>query len=70
MKFYLSVLLIISSSVLPFSSYAQSKNLFNGKDLTGWYIDIPEMDNNSSLKSPFLVREGLLVSMGNEETRG
>lgn len=67
MKFYLSVLLILSSSVLPFSSYAQSENLFNGKDLTGWYIDIPEMDNDASLKSSFLVREGLLVSMGNPQ---
>ena len=38
--------------------------LFNGKDLKGWHADVPEMDKNPSLKSPFLVRNGLLVSMG------
>ena len=43
----------------------QSRSLFNGKDLTGWHQDVPDLDKNPSLKSPFLVREGLLVSMGN-----
>jgi hypothetical protein len=46
------------------SLHAQSKNLFNGKDLSGWHIDVPKMDNDSSVKSPFLVRKGMLVSMG------
>lgn len=39
--------------------------LFNGKDLNGWHADVPEMDKNPSAKSPFLVRNGLLVSRGN-----
>ncbi|CAG4998194.1 hypothetical protein DYBT9275_01950 [Dyadobacter sp. CECT 9275] len=39
-------------------------SLFNGKDLKGWHADVPEMDKNPDLKSPFLVRNGLLVSMG------
>jgi hypothetical protein len=43
----------------------QSRSLFNGKDLTGWHQDVPDLDKNPSLKSPFLVRKGLLVSMGN-----
>lgn len=38
--------------------------MFNGKDLTGWHADVPEMDKNKEVKSPFLVRDGLLVSMG------
>jgi hypothetical protein len=42
----------------------QSRSLFNGKDLTGWHQDVPDLDKNPSLKSPFLVRKGLLVSMG------
>jgi hypothetical protein len=46
------------------SLHAQSKNLFNGKDLSGWHIDVPKMDNDPSVKSPFLVRKGMLVSMG------
>nr|WP_146898320.1 DUF1080 domain-containing protein [Adhaeribacter aerolatus] len=43
---------------------AKSKSLFNGKDLTGWHADVPKMDNNPEVKSPFIVRDGLLVSLG------
>ncbi|MEL6250799.1 MAG: DUF1080 domain-containing protein [Bacteroidota bacterium] len=41
-----------------------SKSLFNGKDLSGWYMDVPDLENDSSLQKPFLVREGKLVSLG------
>lgn len=40
-------------------------SLFNGKDLTGWHADVPDMDNNPSTKNPFIVRDGMLVSLGN-----
>lgn len=63
MNFYYSAIFIVSSLAISFSSCAQSKSLFNGKDLTGWHIDVPEMDKNTTVKSPFLVREGMLVSM-------
>ena len=46
---------------------AQSYSLFNGKDLTGWHVDVPEMDTNAMAKNPFIVRKGLLVSMGNPQ---
>ena len=39
-------------------------SLFNGKDLTGWHVDVPEMDSNTAAKNPFIVRNGMLVSMG------
>jgi hypothetical protein len=39
-------------------------SLFNGKDLSGWHIDVPALDNDSTVQSPFLVRNGMLVSMG------
>ena len=42
-------------------------NLFNGNDLTGWHIDVPEMDTNALAKSPFAVRNGMLVSLSNPE---
>ena len=42
----------------------QSENLFNGRDLTGWHVDVPKMDNDPEVKSPFIVRNGLLVSLG------
>lgn len=50
-----------------FMCCAQSKNLFNGKDLTGWHVDVPAMDTVPGLKSPFIVREGKLVSLGKPE---
>lgn len=55
---------LLFSFFFLFNSNAQSINLFNGQDLSGWHIDVPEMDNNLDAKSPFLVRNGLLVSMG------
>lgn len=39
-------------------------SLFNGRDLSGWHIDVPKMDDDASIKSPFLVRNGMLVSLG------
>jgi hypothetical protein len=44
------------------------RSLFNGKDLRGWHVDIPAADSNPRLPSAFVVRNGLLVSLG--EPRG
>lgn len=53
-------------------SNAQKKettySLFNGKDLTGWHVDVPAMDNNDKAINPFIIRNGMLVSLG--EPRG
>lgn len=46
------------------SSAQKGISLFNGKDLSGWHIDIPEMDSVPEAKNPFVIRKGLLVSMG------
>jgi len=46
----------------------RAQTLFNGKDLAGWHIDVPAIDSNVRLRSPFEVRSGLLVSLG--EPRG
>lgn len=45
-------------------SQSKTKQLFNGKDLKGWHIDVPEMDKNPKAKIPFIIRNGLLVSLG------
>lgn len=42
----------------------KSINLFNGKDLNGWHIDVPAMDKDQKITSPFIVRNGMLVSLG------
>lgn len=43
---------------------AQSISLFNGKDLSGWHVDVPAMDDNPEAINPFIIRNGLLVSLG------
>ena len=45
------------------SSFGQ-ESLFDGKSLKGWYMDVPDLQKDSSLRKPFIVREGLLVSLG------
>lgn len=53
--------------ILIFSIACKSQNtesLFNGKDLTGWHVDVPEMDKNPQAINPFIVRDGHLVSLG------
>lgn len=55
---------IVLLLIMQHKAAAQTRSLFNGKDLTGWHADVPEMDSNASVKSPFLVRNGLLVSLG------
>jgi hypothetical protein len=40
-------------------------NLFNGKDLAGWHMDVPALDKDPSGAKPFIVRNGVLVSLGN-----
>jgi hypothetical protein len=42
----------------------QSVSLFNGEDLSGWHVDVPAMDDNPNAKCPFIVRDGMLVSLG------
>ncbi|MBN3583729.1 DUF1080 domain-containing protein [Algoriphagus aestuarii] len=42
-------------------------SLFNGENLEGWHIDVPDLEADSSLRVPFIVRDGLLVSLGTPE---
>jgi len=60
------LLLLVIAALISSTSLvvAQSKSLFNGKDLAGWHIDVPDMDKDKSLKNPFIVRSGMLVSLG------
>lgn len=43
---------------------AKSTSLFNGKDLTGWHVDVPHLDTDPDAKATFVVRDGMLVSLG------
>ena len=41
--------------------------LFNGRDLSNWEVDVPARDTNPDLSPSFVVRDGLLVSLGKPE---
>ncbi len=43
------------------------KSLFNGKDLSGWHSDVPFRDEHADAPPTFIVRDGLLVSLGKPE---
>lgn len=42
----------------------ESISLFNGTDLEGWHWDVPAMDSDTTVRNPFIVRDGNLVSLG------
>lgn len=67
MKNLLFTLFILSSLISCKSTSSlssESQSLFNGKDLSGWHVDVPEMDTNANAINPFIIRNGLLVSLG------
>lgn len=66
MKNY-TLLLVVALICTSCQTLPQEKTvkLFNGKNLKGWHIDVPKMDKDPSLKTPFIIREGKLVSLGN-----
>lgn len=58
-------LLFAAAVLLPaLLGAAQPIALFNGKDLAGWTPDVPKFDKDPTLPPSFIVRDGLLVSMG------
>jgi hypothetical protein len=59
-----NLFLLIIAANYSATLFAQPKNLFNGKDLNGWHTDVPAMDTVKGLRAPFIVRNGLLVSLG------
>jgi len=59
---YVFLALIFCTGISPVNS--QTTSLFNGQDLSGWHVDVPEMDKNPEAKNPFIVRDGMLVSLG------
>ncbi len=60
------ILFLVSFWIISCNSLQKNKSisLFNGKDLSGWHADVPAMDSLPDLKSPFIVRDSMLVSLG------
>lgn len=67
MKRQLSIILIAIAGFY-FSVSAQQKyiDLFNGKDLSGWYIFLKEKGVNNDPNGVFTVKDGNIVISGEE----
>jgi hypothetical protein len=63
-SYYLFILVLFAFSACKTTPKAETKSLFNGIDLTGWHVDVPAMDENPDTINPFIIRNGLLVSLG------
>ncbi len=62
-KAFIIVILI----TLSFTTRAQTRSLFNFKNFDGWHIDVPALDNNPNGKNPFIIRNGMLVSLADPQ---
>ncbi len=61
----LSHFLFILILVLTIDSCGpKTQSLFNGVDLRGWHIDVPARDINPDTADAFIVRDAMLVSLG------
>jgi len=59
----LSVFALLVACGTP-PSTVHGVSLFNGRDLTGWHVDIPAADKDPNLPASFVARYGMLVSLG------
>lgn len=62
------VLIIFATMFACKPSEPETQKLFNGVNLNGWYADVPVADANPDTTKSFVIRDSLLVSMG--EPRG
>lgn len=53
---------LLFAAALP--QHGHTVSLFDGKSLAGWHMDIPALDKDPNGKKPFVVRNGVLVSLG------
>ncbi|AFK01567.1 protein of unknown function DUF1080 [Emticicia oligotrophica DSM 17448] len=64
MKCFFSIILIY---FIGLQCKAQTIHLYNGKDLSNWYSDVPAVDKDPNIRKSFIIRDGKLVSMGTPE---
>lgn len=60
-----SVVSVVLATLLVGAAWGQdARPLFNGRDLSGWHADVPAADGDPEVRPSFVVRDGMLVSMG------
>ena len=62
--FALTVVCVLALGLAGYARQSKGTSLFNGKDLSGWHMDVPALDKDPNGTKPFIVRNGLLVSLG------
>ncbi len=60
--------ILVAIVTLASCTTQSTTSLFNGKNLDGWHVDVPAMDSIPEAINPFIIRDGMLVSLG--EPRG
>ena len=61
----LTMILVAFCSLSKMSAEnSKTTSLFNGKDLNGWHVDVPHRDDHPDAPATFIVRDGMLVSLG------
>lgn len=55
---------LLSLCLMSCNNSNETESLFNGEDLSGWHVDVPDMDDNPEETNPFIVRDGMLVTLG------
>lgn len=60
------IIYFLSIAIIAISCESEPKTiqLFNGENLEGWHADVPAMDENPDTTNPFIVRDSMLVSLG------
>jgi len=70
-SFLLGSLALVATTVAQTADSAVTPDrtigLWNGKDLSNWVADVPKRDADPSLPASFVVRGGMLVSLGKPE---
>lgn len=61
---YSLLIALIGVTFFACNNEPKTISLFNGEDLSGWHVDVPAMDGNPEAINPFIVRDGMLVSLG------
>jgi Domain of Unknown Function (DUF1080) len=68
MRMIVPLLWCVTNALVVCGAGAQSRALLNGRDFTGWHVDVPQADTTPSVGSPFSMRDGVLMIAG--EPRG
>ncbi|MES2647991.1 MAG: DUF1080 domain-containing protein [Bacteroidota bacterium] len=64
MKYFLLSIVIFPAFAVFGQTNKKIIHLYNGRDLSGWHADVPDLDSNKKSVFPFIIRNKKLVSLG------